>query len=168
MNRKPDKEQLLDDVLTEATPTRFRDTLLSETLCLVKRRRRWRETRRAAALLALLALFGFFIRQDNLPQKSTAPAPAAATKRKSLMLVNTQTLPTGNVVARQPRISNQLVATAETVKVVQTQSGGYCMVSDEELLALVASHPAVLIRTKEHSEKLVFVNPKDEKGFPLK
>jgi len=41
------------------------------------------------------------------------------------------------------------------------------VINDDELLALVASHPAVLIRTGPHSEELVFANPKDQSGFPL-
>ena len=41
------------------------------------------------------------------------------------------------------------------------------MINDDELLALVASRPAALVRLGPHSEQLFFVNPEDEKGFPV-
>jgi hypothetical protein len=41
------------------------------------------------------------------------------------------------------------------------------MINDDELLALLADKPAILIRTGPHSEELVFANPEDQKGFPL-
>lgn len=162
-------KHLLNDVLAEAAPADFRDTLLSETLRVVRRRCRWRQTRRAMALLAVLALCGIFIRQDNLPQMPVVPAPALATKTmgKSYTLVETQPLPASDIVTTQPLASHQLVASSAAVKMVQTRSGNYRVINDDELLALVASHPAVLIRTGPHSEELVFVNPADAKGFPL-
>ena len=48
MNRPTDNERLLDDMLSEAVPADFREALLGETLRLACRRRRWRQTRRAA------------------------------------------------------------------------------------------------------------------------
>ena len=42
-----------------------------------------------------------------------------------------------------------------------TVSGGYRLLNDDELLALLADKPAVLIRTGPHTEELVFGNPED-------
>ena len=50
---------------------------------------------------------------------------------------------------------------------IATVSGGYRLINDDELLALLADKPAALIRTGPHSEELVFANPEDQKGFPL-
>lgn len=169
MENKADNGQLLNDVLTEAAPPNFRDAMLGETLRLIRRRRRWRATRRAAALLVMLALCGIFIWQKNLPQKpvaSTSATPAKATE-KSYTLVETQPLPAEAIVTTQPVATGQFIASTASVEVVQTRAGNYRVINDDELLALVASHPAVLIRTGPHSEELVFANPKDQKGFPL-
>ena len=169
MEKKTDNEQLLNDVLTEAAPANFRDAMLGETLRAVRRRRRWRQTRRATALLTMLALCGVFIWWENLPQKPVISPPPSAAKvvEKSYTLVETHPLPANDIVTTQPLASDQMVASASAVKIVQTQSGNYRVINDDELLALVASHPAVLIRTGPHSEELVFANPKDQKGFPL-
>jgi len=41
------------------------------------------------------------------------------------------------------------------------------MIDDDELLSLVGSRPAALVRLGPDTEELVFVNPEDWKGFPL-
>jgi hypothetical protein len=169
MGNKADNEQLLADVLSEATPVDFRGVMLGETLRLVRRRRRWRQTRRATALLVVLAACGVLIWQKNLPQRpvtSAAALPANAVE-KNYKLVETQPLPANAIVTTQPMASGQFIASTASVEIVQTRGGDYRVINDDELLALVASHPAILIRTGPHSEELVFANPKDQKGFPL-
>ncbi|HUA38387.1 MAG TPA: hypothetical protein VMA35_08365 [Candidatus Sulfopaludibacter sp.] len=167
MNERPDN--LLDDVLKEAAPADFRDTMLRETLRLVHRGRRWQRMRRAAALLAVLALCGIFVWRENPLQKpvAPAPAPAAGPVGKSYTLVETQPLPTTDIVATRPMTSGQFIVSTADAEIVQTRGGNYRVINDDELLALVASHPAMLIRTGPHSEELVFADPKDQKGFPL-
>jgi hypothetical protein len=169
MNRKVDNEQLLADVLSEATPGDFRGVMLGDTLRLVRRRRRWRQTRRAAALLIVLALCGIFIWHKKTPQTplASAPKPMARAVGKNYKLVETQLLPANTIVTTQPMTAGQFIAPTTSIEIVQTRSGNYRVINDDELLALVASHPAVLIRTGPHSEELVFANPKDQKGFPL-
>ena len=167
MNHKTDNEQLLADVLAEAAPADYRDAMLGETLHRVRRRRRWRQTRRAAVLLAVLGLCGIFIWQRNLPPRPAVSAPEAKAVAQNYQLVESRPLPASAFVATQPLASGQFMAPAETVGMVSTSSGNYRVINDAELLALVASHPAVLIRTGPRSEELVFANPEDQKGFPL-
>lgn len=169
MENKTDNERLLNDVLGEAAAADFRDTMLAETLRVVRRRRRWRQTRRVTALLAVLALCGMFTWWQNLPQKTVISPPVSASKapERSYTLVETQPLPASDIVTTQPMASGPFIASTTGVKVVQTSNGNYHIIDDDQLLALVASHPAVLIRTGPHSEELVFANPKDRKGFPL-
>jgi len=167
MNRKTDNERLLADVLAEAAPEDYRDALLGETLRLVRRRRRWRQTRLAAAVLVAFGLCGIFIWQENSPPRPIAPAPAAKAVAKNYQLVQTRPLPATAIVATQPLAAGQFVAPAETVALVRTSSSNYRVINDAELLALVTSHPAVLIRTGPRSEALVFANPEDQNGFPL-
>lgn len=166
MNRPTDNERLLDDVLSEAMPADFRGALLGETLRLAGRRRRWRQTRRAAASLAALGLLAVLAWQNFRPHP-LAPMPVAKAKVKSYELVRTQPLSSGAIVITRPLSAGQLVASAATTEMIQTGSGNFRMINDEELLALVASRPAALVRLGPHSEQLVFANPADEKGFPV-
>jgi len=166
MNRRTDNEQLLDDVFAVAVPADFREALLGETLHQLLRRRRFRQTRHAAALIVALGLLAVFIRQ-NFPPRPATPAPMARTAEKSYETVRTQPLPAGDIVTTHPLAAGQFVASAATVETIQTTTGNFRVLNDDELLALVASHPAVLIRTGPHSEELVFVNPQDANGFPV-
>ena len=166
MNHKPDNGQLLADVLAEAAPADFREALLGETLRLARRRRRWRQTRRAAALLVALGLLAVLVRQ-NFPPHPLAPMPVTKAKVKSYELVRTQPLSAGAMVVTRPLSAGQLVASGATTELVQTSGGNFRVINDDELLALVASRPAALFRLGPHSEQLFFVNPEDEKGFPV-
>jgi hypothetical protein len=76
-------------------------------------------------------------------------------------------LPASAIVVTQPFPTDQLVASVATVEMIQTSSGNFRVINDDELLALVAARPAALVRLGPHSEQLVFVNPEDEKGFPV-
>src|ERR1035437_6753487 len=145
MNHEPDNEQLLADVFSEAAPAGFREALLGETMRLARRRRRWRQTRRTAALLVALGLLAVLVRQNFQPHPLT-PVPVAKVKVKSYELVRTQPLSAGAIVVTRPLSANQLVASVATAEMVQTSSGNFRMINDEELLALVASRPAALDR----------------------
>jgi cytoskeletal protein RodZ len=167
MNQKADNEQLLADVLSENTPADFREAMLGETLRLVRRRRRWQRTRRAAAMFIVLGLFAIFVRQTFLPRQTVSAPPVAKANPKSYELVRTQPLSANAIVSTRPLATEQFIASAATVETVQTRAGNFRAINDDELLALVASRPAILIRRGPNSEQLVFVNPADEKGFPV-
>ncbi|MGA3283239.1 MAG: hypothetical protein ABSD57_02115 [Verrucomicrobiota bacterium] len=166
MNHEPDNQQLLTDVLAEAAPAGFREALLGETLRLARRRRHWRQTRRAAALLVALGLFALLVWQ-NFPPHSLAPMPMTKVKVQGYELVRTQPLSSGTIVVTEPFSADHLVASVAIVEMVQTSSGNFRVINDDELLALVAPRPAALVRLGPHSEQLFFVNPADEKGFPV-
>jgi hypothetical protein len=168
MNCPTDNKRLLDDVLSEAAPADFREALLGETLRLAGRRRRWRQTRRAAALLVALGLLAGLVWQNQSQPPVTVP-PAAKAGGKSCQLICTEPLPVSAMVTTQPLAAGQLVASVETVGVVETMAGGggFQVIGDDELLALVSPRPAALVRLGPHSEQLIFANPDDEKGFPV-
>lgn len=166
MNKKTDNE-LLDDVLSEAAPPAFREALFGQTLGAVRRRRRFRHARNAAVLVVLFALAGIFIWQRNPERRSIATAPKIQTPARTYTLVSTQPLAVSDIVTTHAPGSVQLITSAPTVEIVETSTGNFHVINDEQLLALVAAHPAVLVRTGPHSEQLVFANPADAKGFPL-
>ena len=166
MNHEPDNGPLLDDVLAEAAPPDFRKALLDQTLCLARRRRRRRQTRRAAALFVALGLITVLVWQSS-PRRPVAPMPMINAKVKSYQSVRTQPLPAGAIVATRPFSAGRFVASAATVETVQTTAGNFRALNDDDLLALIGPRPAALVRVGPHSEELVFVNPADEKGFPV-
>jgi hypothetical protein len=165
MNRRPDNNDLLADVLSETAPPDFRAALLGETLRMVRRRRHWRQTRRAVEIFAFIGLLTILIWQ-NLPEPSVVsklfakkPAPI------NYKLVRTQPLPDNAIVITRSFLSSQLVASVPSVIQIATTGGEFRQINDDELLALVSGKPAVLIRTGPYSEELVFANPEDQKGF---
>jgi hypothetical protein len=97
---------------------------------------------------------------------STHQTTALKSLPASYELVHTQPLPDGAIVVTRPLAGDQLVASAPAAIIVHT-SDGIREISDDELLALIGSKRAVLIRVGPGSERLVFSNPEDEKGFPV-
>jgi hypothetical protein len=166
MNHEADNGLLLNDVLVEAVPPNFRGAMLDQTLGRVRRRRRWRQTRRAAGIFVVLGLLGFLVWQKNLPQQTLPPVTAAKAVERSYTLVRTQPLPASEIVTTRPLVIVRFVASVATVEIVQTGSADYRVIDDNQLLALLTSHPALLVRTGSHSQRLIFANPEDEKGFP--
>jgi len=167
MSRKTDNEELLDDVLAEAAPADFREALLDTTLRQVRRRRRLRRARNVAGVVAALLLLGALVWPKNAKQTPIAIAPP--TKKaveQSYTLVTTQPLSPDNMVQTHPFGTPQIITSRATVEIVQTAAENFHLINDEQLLALTADHPAILVRTGPHSEELVFANPQDAKGFP--
>jgi hypothetical protein len=155
---------LLADVLAEAEPTGFREALLGETLRLAGSRRRTRRYRRASAALVVLGLLGTLAWQFLLPGHGRITPNAA-----SYANVRTEPLPPGAIVRTQPFALDRIVMSVASVDVIHTtpNSGRFRKIDDDELLALVAPRPAALVRVGPNSAKLIFVNPEDQKVFPL-
>jgi hypothetical protein len=168
MNCESDNESLLADVLAENTPADFRETLLVETLRLARRRRRFRQARRASVLLVALGMLAVLIWQ-NVPQHSATVPLSAKAGGQSYQLIRSEPLPVSALVATRPPAAGQLIASVETAGVVETMAGSdnFRVINDDELLALASPRPAALVRLGPHSERLIFVNPADEKGFPV-
>ena len=164
MSRATDQRRLLADVLAEAEPTGFREALLGETLRLAGSRRRARRFRRASAALVVLGLLGTLVWQFMLPGRGIFTASVT-----SYAEVRTGPLPPDVIVGTQPFAPDRIVMSVASVDVVRTtpNSGGFRRLNDDELLALVAPRPAALVRVGPQSAKLVFVNPDDQKDFPL-
>jgi hypothetical protein len=167
MNHEADNGLLLNDVLAEAAAPDFRGAMLDQMLGLARRRRRWRQTRRVAGIVAVLGLLGILVWQKNLPHRASAPVTVAKVVEKSCTLVRTQPLSAGELVTTQPLAPEQFITSVATVKIVQSGKPDYRVIDDDQLLALFTFHPAALVRVGPHAVQLVFVNPADEKGFPV-
>jgi hypothetical protein len=164
MKRPTDHERLLADALADDAPADFREALLGETLRHARRRRRWRQSRRGLGALAVLAGLGLAVRL-LVP----ATSPVRSSVAGGCEIIRTQPLPASALVATQPFSPDRLVASTPSAQVIRTApaAGEYREISDEELLALVAPRPVLLVGCGPQCKQLIFLNPEDEKGFPV-
>jgi hypothetical protein len=157
--KEREPEQLLDDVLAESSPTEFRAALFGETLRLARRRRRWRRARQASGIVGMLVLAAWLIGQNG-PKKVSSWRPRVLEPAvRGYHLVETRPLPAKSVVATRQSAGATIISSMTTVSPTATSSAGFRFINDEQLLALVAPHPAILIRTGLNSEELVFAGP---------
>lgn len=166
MNKKTNNKELLDDVLGEAAPAGFREALLDTTLRQVRRRRRFRYARNAVGVFVALALLVALVFPKHAAKQPIAVAPPKEKPvEKSYTLISTQPLPSDDMVTTPSRSAVQFISSKATVEIVQSTTGNYRLINDQELLAMVAAHHAALVRTGPNSEKLIFANPQDAKDF---
>jgi hypothetical protein len=169
MDRGTDNE-LLAAVLAEGAPPDFRAAALAQTLRAARQRRRWRRARQTGGVLLTAILAGGFawqwLRSSPAAKVSAPSATAILPAVKNYQLVETRPLPASAQVATGEFARVKVISSVAAVTQVATLSGGFRVINDEQLLALLGSRPAILIRTGPHSEELVFVNPEDQKGFP--
>jgi hypothetical protein len=161
MNHRTDPNRLLAEVLAEAAPADFRAALLAETLRLARRRRQFRQARRAAGVLAVMTLLAVWMAQQFFPPTAVSPARASLIARPVYQLVCTRPLSAGALVSTRKFSDTPSAVPVAGVAEIATVSGGYHVINDDELLALLADKPAVLIRTGPQTEELVFANPED-------
>jgi hypothetical protein len=152
------KEQLLAEVLAEREAGSFREALLTETLGLVRQRRRLRQAWRAGIALVLAGGLGVVLWRS--PQ---SPVMAPPKQSRAYATVFSQPLPAAALVSTQPFAASQVVTSTRNAEVVRTASGEVKPreIDDSELLALLGTKPAALVWLAPHSAELVFVDPKD-------
>ncbi len=101
-------------------------------------------------------------RQFSKPP-GVSPPQAKKIEQQSYELVRTQPLPASALISTRSFSATGFAVSVPKVIEIATTSGGFRLINDDELLALLANKPAVLIRTGPHSEELVFANPEDQK-----
>ena len=159
MNDRSDHKKLLDDVLAESSPPDFRAALLGETLRLARSRRRRRQARRSAGVLAALLFAVWFAWQNRPMQRTVAVRPAAPTwAAKSYTLVETQPFSAKAILTTKDFVGAKLIASTTRVEAITTRGGGFRFINDAQLLALAGPRPAMLIRTGPNAEELVFAD----------
>jgi hypothetical protein len=163
MNERTNNQELLAEVLAEASPADFREAMLAETLRLARRRRQFRRVRPTAGVLVLMGLLVVLATQHFSKPPVGSPPLAREIAQQSYELVRTQPLPASALVSTRSFSAAGFALSVPKVIEVATASGGFRLINDDELLALLADKPAVLIRTGPHSEELVFANPEDQK-----
>ncbi|MGA2660663.1 MAG: hypothetical protein ABSH34_24510 [Verrucomicrobiota bacterium] len=164
MNTDPAKNHLLDDVLADAAPPDFRADLLRLTLEQVQsrkhRRRRNRGLLAAACLLLVLAVAARLLSPPNA-RKPGPDNPLVVHSRPldARMLVTTQ--PGGPGLVRSSASAIARITTSPTERM-------FDLVADDQLFALLGGRPAALVWRGPATAELVFLNPADRDGFPVR
>ena len=163
MNRPTDHEHLLAEVLAGEDAAGFREALFSETLRLARRRRHFRQARRAAAVMAVFVGLGW-LGWHSLPRQGKSPEAM----QQNYAVVHSQPLPAAARVMTRPLAVDQRVASFTNVQRVQTAQGGGQLreIDDDELLALAGPKPAALVRRGPHTAELIVLNSPDEEAPP--
>jgi hypothetical protein len=167
MNERTDNQNLLAEVLAEASPADFRAAMLAESLRLARRRRQFRQARCAVGVLTAASLLAVLVMQQFSKSPVVSRPRAKIIGKQSYDLVRTLPMPASALVSTRSFSATGFALSIPKVVEVATTSGGFRLINDDELLALLADKPAVLIRTGPHSEELVFANPEDQNFFPL-
>lgn len=144
---KSETSPLLDAVL--GGPPEFRADSLARTLGQVRRRKRTQRRRRGALALTLALaagslLFPWSWRSPVVPEAALIE-PAAVV---SVPVVQSQAPPAGLIVVTRPNVTRVVESAPGSVALVETAVDGRPVpeLTDDELLRLVASRPAALVR----------------------
>jgi hypothetical protein len=161
---KPNKE-LLDDLLADDVSLEFRGTLMAKTLQSAQHRRRVRRLNLMLSVIALVGIFAFAFQEMRVPKTASNPI------RQQISSVASSPLNDVNIVSTKPNSFKTAVvsdSSHSTFTVVQTTAADRPKeINDRELLALVGDKPVALIHQSAHKAELIFLNPKDEKGFSV-
>jgi len=150
-----DRETLIEDLLGEGGAG-----LKAQVLLQVRWRRRRRRAAPAAALVLTALILGGLGRLFP-PHRLQAVAPVS-----SYMLIRTSPLSAAAVVETRPTWPATVIESERFAGTVSTCFGGYRLLADGELLRLVVPRSGVLVRAGS-TERLIFPDPRDARGFPL-
>jgi hypothetical protein len=164
------RDELLDDLLEEAVSPGLQATLLERTLRAVRWKKRRQLTQRGLLVLVIVAVIGVALWQRT-PQVLPPPQrPQPDLVPASTPFLSTQPLVAGEVPQTRPGAVVVISSVKGVVPVLQTMAAetGVKVLDDQGLLKLLASKPVVLVQFASHQPELVFLNPADAKGFPLR
>ena len=155
-------DQFLSDVFGE--PEEFRDALLAQTLRQVRRRRIFRRCRQGFTAVAGVVAVAVVCWRTFQPTPLRLPA-----KAPDLVVIRSQPLPPSMIVETRPDGLTEVASSSATYALVETGAAKrlFREIDDEQLLALLAGKPAALVRRGPNQVELIFLNPEDEKGFPV-
>jgi hypothetical protein len=158
MNQRPDHKDLLADVLAEESRAGLHTAILGETLRHVRRRRQWRQVRRAGAVLATVLIVGLAVLRNNSSRTGSVEIAKPQSAPPGYELVLSQPMNPAQVVSTQPLAAERFITGQNSVAQVSTRTGGFREVGDEELLTLAEPQIAALVRRGPHQAELVFVS----------
>ncbi len=157
-------DPLLEDVLNEAASPGYRAAVLTGTLHEARRRQSVRRRMRVAlAGLCLVALAGIAF----WPHGRTLPSGPVVSPVPGLVVVHSAPLDPKLVVETRSDAVNIVQSAGATYALVETGDGRglFQEINDDQLLALLRGHPAVLVRRGPGRSELLFVSPEDAHGW---
>jgi hypothetical protein len=157
MNRVPDTERLLRDVLSEGEPSGFMESQLARTLGLARGRRIYRRTLISSTAVALVAAAVLGLRSLPMAHRNLAV--------ESVVIIETHPLDASSIISTKLLKVDQIVSSVSGAAVVRTSHQVFHLLDDRELLALVSPRPAILIRMGESSEILNFANTENDSAL---
>jgi hypothetical protein len=163
--KRPTKK-LLDDLLEDSASPEFRAALMGKTLQSARQRRRVRHFNLALSTATFVGVFTFAFQEMHNPKTELNQIHQPVSSIADSPSFN----PVQVAVTKQTSFNNVAVSDSmdSSLKVVETsESDRPREINDKELLALAADKPVALIHQGLHQSELIFLNPKDEKGFPV-
>ncbi len=163
MKNNFEHDELLEDVLAEAAPQSFRDELFARTLQQVRRRKQWRRTR--SALLAASAVVALIFFARTLPTTKLPPTQIISNP----LLVHSQPL-TASMIVRTDSAVAMVGSSSSSVAILKSAPAKnlFRLIGDDELFSSLEGRPAVLVYRNSFEAELVFANPTDQDGFPIR
>jgi hypothetical protein len=164
MSELPNQSRLLSDTLAEGSDKAFRELLLDNTLRRVRLRRRARQFRGPASALAVLVVSAALLWHHS------GPRPGGGENGKPYLAVGTHPLAENSWVETQPFSTGRWLNSHRSAEIVTTAAGkgGFREIGDEDLLALAAPNPVVLVRHGPHLAELVFAKPMSQEDSGLR
>lgn len=165
MNNQPESERLFDDVLNDAASPEFRASLLDGTLRQVRRRkhiRRWSRGVVVAAVVLAAVSFAFWRTSPRVSQRADLRKP-------DLIIVHSRPLDPSMVVQTKPGELSVVASMSSGFAVVETGTTRSILqeLDDDGLLRLLQGKAVALVKHGPNQAELIFLNPEDEKGFPI-
>ena len=161
MRNSSDRDDLLNDVLEEVAPPAFRAQVFQEALEEVRFRKRLVQFRRGALVLACVAIMVV------LGAKFVPFEGSRSLGKINPLIIHSRLLTAQMLISSRPDTVDVVTTANASVTLVQSSAGTYSILGDDQLLALLAGRPAVLVRRGVFDAELVFVNPADRDGFPV-
>lgn len=155
MKPKTDHERLLADVLSSESDSAFSACVLAETLRGVRRQHRMRQVRHYGVAVATILVATLIA--SHFLHRPIAPTVANKTQTSGYQLVATTPL-TASQITESRFFSPDQAVVAGNVSLVQTTTGGFAEIGDDELLSLAAPNVVALVRRGPHEAELVFVS----------
>lgn len=173
MNPNPGVENLLRNVLADVLPPTHEAGLLATTLGEVARQRRRRTLQKrgalgvATAVLATLALLPWTRSPAPVSLSIPSPAPRTAAAANAVPVIASQPLPAPFVVETRLGLTPMVASGRTDLGWVETGDGTQhaTVLSDDDLLSLLAGKPAALVRN-DGETRLVLVGGSEVMGRP--
>lgn len=170
--RPPKKtEQLVDEILADAAPGGFAESVLRQTLRQARRRQRIRQLRQVLLVAVALSALNLWLWRPHTPELvRTAKKVSPTAEPRAFDLVMTQPLQADMIVNTQTGLVVIVTATwPSTLALISTRSADelFRELDDDQMLALLKDQSVALVRYGPHEAALVMPDEFLREGFQV-